>query len=175
MRRRCRLQNLKVHPVDPNTGCINFSGCTNKAGYGSIKVGEKPVLAHRFFYEKYKGAILGDLCVLHICNNRKCINPEHLYLGTHKQNMKDKDKAGHYSSPVLDSITEEQSKILTNCLYTIRAKAELTGLSRGTVCRAMELALHRKRNAPTRPPTSLELLLAKTKLGSSWGTMKEYK
>lgn len=88
------LRELKAHPIDVNTGCINYRGALNSNGYGSIREGGKIVGAHIFFYVKYKGPIHSNLWVLHRCNNPACINPEHLYLGTHKDNMKDKAKAG---------------------------------------------------------------------------------
>lgn len=80
--------------IQANTGCHEFQGALNSSGYGNIRVGNKIVSAHRVAYEVYKGPILKLLHVLHKCNNRKCCNPEHLYLGTHADNMQYKAECG---------------------------------------------------------------------------------
>jgi len=81
---------------------IPFSDCHywisslgRKNGYGTINVREKgnrdnrkQYKVHRLMYELYKGPI-GDRHVLHKCDNPQCVNPEHLFLGTHQDNMRD--------------------------------------------------------------------------------------
>lgn len=175
MKKRSHFQNLRAHPIDPNTGCINFLGAINKGGYGCITVEGKVLCAPRFFYAKYKGPIIDKLWVLHRCNNPRCVNPEHLYLGTSKDNAKDREKGGRYTKPVFEAITEDQYKILANVSYTEAIKVELTGLSKGTVYRATPLAMIRKRAESTKPLTSLELLLAKARAELASKSMKEFK
>lgn len=67
------------------------AGCWIWMGAISGKYGATPaqILAHRFSYELYKGAIPPGLFVLHRCDNRLCVNPNHLYVGTHKDNVID--------------------------------------------------------------------------------------
>lgn len=65
-------------------GCAGF-------GYGSLKVNGKKEYAHHFAYEFFKGPIIEGLFVLHKCNNPVCCNPNHLYLGTQKQNVSDRE------------------------------------------------------------------------------------
>lgn len=76
---------------------INDNGCwictshknTNK-GYINIRKNGIREDAHRYMYKKYKGEIPEDLIVRHICDQRNCINPDHLILGTHQDNANDK-------------------------------------------------------------------------------------
>lgn len=66
--------------------CQPAKGCRNKAGYGY----SHGMLAHRWAYIQANGEIPSGMCVRHTCDNPSCINPEHLILGTHSDNMKDK-------------------------------------------------------------------------------------
>ena len=79
--------------MDKATGCWNWKGAT-RSGYGAIKDKQKVVNSHRYFYIQFKGEIPNGLVVRHTCNNKLCVNPDHLVLGTHKDNYKDAVKAG---------------------------------------------------------------------------------
>jgi len=79
-------------------GCWEYQGTINQWGYGRISCGgrknEKILLVHRLIYEYYFGVIPDKLFVCHDCDNTKCCNPDHLFLGTHIDNMEDMVKKG---------------------------------------------------------------------------------
>lgn len=82
---------------DPNSGCWIWLGRTWHTGYGVIRHCGKSVAAHRYMYALYNGEFHDDMDVLHICDVRSCVNPNHLRLGTHSDNMKDMYKKGRRS------------------------------------------------------------------------------
>ena len=73
----------------PN-GCIEWKSKSPR--YPRAKWGDKYHLVHRLSYTFHKGAIPEEMCVCHTCDNTFCINPDHLFLGSHKENMLDKCK-----------------------------------------------------------------------------------
>lgn len=81
--------------VDKTDGCWIWTGgvaCSH--GYGAINVGGKPRLCHRFSYEIHYGSIPEGKFVLHKCDNTMCVKPDHLFLGSHLDNMLDKTLKG---------------------------------------------------------------------------------
>jgi hypothetical protein len=69
--------------------CWIWSGGKNNKGYGRISNKEGSTLAHRVSFELFNSDIPNKLEVLHTCDNPPCVNPNHLYLGTHLENMMD--------------------------------------------------------------------------------------
>ncbi len=81
-----------------DNGCHLFTGPKNDDGYGRVKVNYKQVFVHREVWAKQFGAIPAGMCVCHKCDVPNCINPEHLFLGTHKENMEDRARKGRYDN-----------------------------------------------------------------------------
>ena len=73
-----------------NSGCWEWTGVIGDSGYGVVKRSKKLLRAHRLAWEYAKGPIPSGMLICHKCDNRKCINPDHLYVGTHQANSDDK-------------------------------------------------------------------------------------
>ncbi len=89
----CALENYEP---EPNTGCWLWLGRRDDEGYGRFKANGVR-LAHREFYLHHRGAIPDGHDVLHRCDTPACVNPNHLFTGTHADNMRDMIKKGRAS------------------------------------------------------------------------------
>lgn len=84
-------------------GCWEWTGPLTWHGYGEYRpAGGRRARAHRLAYEAFVGPIPDGLCVLHACDNRKCVNPQHLSVGTRKQNQEDMKAKGRAFRPIGD-------------------------------------------------------------------------
>lgn len=110
--------------VDKTKDCWVYTGATWKnTGYGSFSIGKKTYRAHRFSYEIFNGAIKKGLFVLHKCDNPSCVNPNHLFLGSHTDNMKDKSMKNRCNIPT--GVNHWHSKFSESDVEEIKRLKEL--------------------------------------------------
>jgi hypothetical protein len=76
--------------------CWEFQGCLLPNGYGKLGREGKTWLAHRYAYSQAVGPIPDGLHVMHRCDNRRCVNPEHLFVGSRVDNMQDMIAKGRH-------------------------------------------------------------------------------
>lgn len=75
--------------------CIEWDGpFANRYKYGIVSLDGHRLLAHRLAYRLFHGKIPRGFCVCHSCDNPKCFNPKHLWVGTQKENMQDAHRKG---------------------------------------------------------------------------------
>lgn len=91
-----------AHDQPVVTDCIETTACRNSHGYGHVRHMGKTVRAHRLAYAQHHDLSLADIAgqiVRHTCDNPACVNPGHLVIGTHRDNMRDMAERGRNRQP----------------------------------------------------------------------------
>lgn len=107
-----------------SNGCWNWTGALQGRGYGIISLKHKNLMAHRVSYEIHNGKINKDNFICHLCDNRKCVNPLHLFQGTAKDNTQDASNKNRL--PFGEN--HHQSKLSEDAVIAIR-KLRKNGMS----------------------------------------------
>ena len=113
----------KVDRTHPDV-CWEWVASTQTNGYGQFSAGSRMVGAHRIAFFLGTGQQPTGLHVCHKCDNKRCCNPQHLFLGTNADNMADLASKGLARSPCLKGEENGRSKLTTQAVHAIRQSTE---------------------------------------------------
>ncbi len=131
----------KVTVPDNDEACWEWLGNRLPYGYGHIKIEGKQIKAHRWSYEYINGPIPNGLLVLHRCDNPPCVRPDHLFLGTHSDNILDAlakgrldpVKMGLHNAKLSEHDVIEIRNLFASTIATRTQLAERYGVTRTTI------------------------------------------
>lgn len=124
---------------EPNSGCWIWTEKQNTKGYGVFRICKsKRMYAHRFRWELENGPIPKGLLICHKCDNPACSNPQHLFLGTYRDNFKDSVNKGRRQviSPGSPTLTGWQVKEIRLSQSNLEELARKYSVSIATISRA---------------------------------------
>lgn len=125
----------KWSPV-PEAGCWLWEGDALSSGYGRMKLNGEQVRAHRVSYDLHKGPIPEGMHILHKCDTPACVNPDHLWAGTHAENMADRAAKGRGvrgASVCTAKLNDESAMEVYQAAGSQRAIAKEFGISQFAV------------------------------------------
>lgn len=132
-------QKLALYSSKPAPdACWEWTGSLGTTGYGQLNVGGRPQHAMRLAWIEANGPIPSGRHVLHRCDNRKCINPAHLWLGAHADNMADKISKGRQMrgrGHPHAKLSDETVRAIRTATGTNREIGARYGIDPSTVCR----------------------------------------
>jgi hypothetical protein len=115
-----QIKNFQKKLLPIESGCIVWTGSKTSNGYGKFHFNGKCGRAHRFSWILHFGEIPAGLCVMHRCDNPLCTNIEHLSLGTHQENMRDRDNKGRNRQPKGEA--QAHAKVTEKLVLEIRSR-----------------------------------------------------
>lgn len=149
-RKYCSIKCIIQDKSEENekTGCWEWKASKNNR-YGKLRWKGKWISAHRAAYQEYNGKIDNGMLICHSCDNKLCCNPEHLWQGTHKQNMNDMWRKGRASSREKNPFTKftleqiDEMKKLKKEGFSIQRICRIFNCTAPYVCHVMKGESHR--------------------------------
>ena len=130
--------------VDTSGDCWNWIRGKDSDGYGNAWHNGKSWKAHRLSWSLVKGDIPNGLCVCHRCDNRSCVNPDHLFLATSQENTADRNRKGRQAigdnmkrSKLNPDKVRKMRKLYSDGLFTFKKIAEMYGVCAATAREAI--------------------------------------
>lgn len=114
--------------------CWEWLAHKNYEGYGLFGIDHKPCYVNRVSWYLANGKIPEGLCVCHHCDNPSCVNPAHLFLGTHKDNQVDAARKGRKAKKLISSEVREIRELLADS-WSQQEIADTFGVSQATISR----------------------------------------
>ena len=160
------LLRLPFRFVSDTDECILWPTTRNWNGYGSIRYRGKIFLAHRIIWEKANGQkIPAGALIMHTCDTPRCVNPRHLRVGSHKENVRDCNEKGRRNTPRgtkcgQAKLTDQQVTVLRESYRTSPQTHERLAQMFGVTRKAISEALHGHTwaHVPGRPLTVVPLM-----------------
>lgn len=148
---------LYVRKSDDPEDCWKWTGDKTKLGYGRFRINDKLYQTHRVSYALFVDTIPDGMEVCHSCDNRGCVNPSHLWLGTHLENIRDMEKKGrHPHNFIARGEKIKNHKLTEKDIHQIRVMIE-EGYTQQEIANVFGIAR-----------TNISLI----KSGKSWGWLK---
>lgn len=135
---------------EPNSGCWIWDGTLGSGGYGvtivCISARKMSLRAHRISYAAFNNVEIDNGLVCHKCDNPSCVNPDHLFLGTHLDNMRDMKKKGRSAWDKSEEYREIRREIGRRIPRDKRARGEQCNLSTLTVAKVVAMQVDAEKN-----------------------------
>lgn len=125
--------------IDPITGCWNWVAGLSDDGYGQFTYDGKTITAHRWAWQHFVSDIPKGMHLCHVCDNRRCVNFDHLFIGTNLDNMRDKAAKGRSTKGENSHLSKlkEQDVLAIRALhkegYILHALAKIYNIQHSTI------------------------------------------